>query len=225
MNNFVYLKKVPLFSDVTTSDLKLLQKIGKVRKFAKGEVIFTEDTSGDCLYIVLSGRVKIYAQSGQKKKTLAYLERGEHFGEMALLDLEPRSASSEALDDCELLVIKKSDFRTLLAKDPGISLQIMRTLSHRLRLANKEIESLTFENVLGRVASVLLELCSKYGESTAQGTRIRTPMSHQDLAELAGTGREVVSRTLNRFRRLSCISYDNHHLIISNAKKLREFIY
>ncbi|MFH1368652.1 MAG: Crp/Fnr family transcriptional regulator [Elusimicrobiota bacterium] len=225
MNNSVYLKKVPLFSDVKESDLKRLQKIGKVQKYRKTENIFTESASGDCFYVVLSGRVKIFAQSGEKKKTLAYLEKGEHFGEMALLDLEPRSASSQALDDCELLVIKKSDFRRLLAQDPGISFQIMRTLSHRLRLANKEIESLTFENVLGRVASALLDLCSKYGESVAQGTRIKMPLSHQDIAELAGTGREVVSRTINRFRRLNCINYDNHHLIITNAKKLREFIY
>lgn len=225
MENFKHLKKVPLFSDVSDKDLKCLQKIAKVRKFAKGEIIFTEDTSGDCLYIVISGRVKIFAQQGNKKKTLAYLEKDEHFGEMALLDMEPRSASSEALDECDLLVIKKHDFRTLLAQDPGISLQIMRTLSHRLRLANKEIESLSFENVLGRVASALLDLCSKYGESVAHGTRIKMPVSHKDIAELAGTGREVVSRTLNRFRRLNCIKYDDHRLIITNAKKLREFIY
>jgi CRP/FNR family transcriptional regulator, cyclic AMP receptor protein len=219
-----YLRKVPLFSDVREKDLKKVVRIGKVQKFEKGQVIFTEDESGECFYIVLSGRVKIFAQSGKKKKTLAYLEKGEHFGEMALLDMEPRSASSEAMENCAVLVINKKDFRGLLARNPGISIQIMRTLSHRLRLANKEIESLTFENVLGRVANVLLDMVSKYGESTAMGSRIKVPLSHQEIAELAGTGREVVSRTLNRFRRLNCIGYDNKHLIITNGRKLREYI-
>ena len=216
---------MPLFSGIRPIDLAKVRKIGRIQKYAKGKVIFTEDESGECFYIVLSGRVKIFAQSGAKKKTLAYLEKGEHFGEMALLDLEPRSASSGASEDTELLVINKKDFRALLARHPEISIQIMRTLSHRLRLANKEIESLTFENVLGRVANVLLDMCSKYGETTALGSRIKVPLSHQEIAELAGTGREVVSRTLNRFRRLNCIGYDNKHLIVTNGRKLREFIY
>jgi len=72
---------------------------------------------------------------------------------------------------------------------------------------------------------VLLDMCSKYGETTALGSRIKVPLSHQEIAELAGTGREVVSRTLNRFRRLNCIGYDNKHLIVTNGRKLREFIY
>ena len=167
--------------------------------------------------------MKIFTSSGRKKKTLAYLEKGEYFGEMALLDMEPRSASSLALEDCELFVIKKQDFRNLLGKYPRIAFQIMRTLSRRLRQANKEIEALSFGNVIGRIANAVLDLADKYGEKTDQGIRIKMPFSHQDIAELAGTGREMVSRILNRFRRLSCINYSNKYLVVTNMNKLKQW--
>ncbi len=225
MDKTAYLKNVPLFAEFGRDDLQRLQRIGRIQKFGSGETIFNEDTSGECLYIVIHGRVKIFTCSGHKKKTLAYLEAGEFFGEMSLLDMEPRSASSIAQELCELLVINKKDFRRLLAKHPNISFQTMKTLSHRLRQADKEIESLSFENVLGRIASALLNLAKKYGEDTPQGRRIKMPLNHQEIAELAGTGREMVSRTLNRFRRLQCITFDNRRVVIKNPEKLKEWVY
>ncbi|MBN1621104.1 MAG: Crp/Fnr family transcriptional regulator [Endomicrobiales bacterium] len=224
MERIAYLKKVPLFTDLTNVDLKRMSKIGSIQKYNRGKMIFDEDTSGGKFYVVMSGRVKIFTSSGSKKKTLAYLEKSEFFGEMALLDMEPRSASSIALDDCELFVIKKQDFRGLLAKYPGISFQIMKTLSKRLRQTNKEIEALTFGNVISRIASALIDLALKYGEDGSQGCKINMPFSHQDIAELAGTGREMVSRILNRFRRLNCISYSNRCLVITDMNKLKQWI-
>jgi CRP-like cAMP-binding protein len=218
-----YLKKVPLFMEFKDRDLEKLAKIGQVAGFAPCEKIFTEDTSGDNLYVVLSGRVKIFAQSGAKKKTLAYLEKGEFFGEMALLDLQPRSASSVAAEACELFVVKKKDFQKLLAEYPSISLQIMKTLSRRLRQADKDIEALAFGDVLGRIASTLLELSAKYGEVTKDGCTIQMPLNQRDIAEIAGTGREMVSRTLNRFRRLKLVTYNDRYLMVIDAQKLKLF--
>lgn len=223
MDKTGYLKNVPLFSEIPGPDLKRIGRIGTLRRFKQGEEIFAEDTVGDRLYIVLSGRVKIFSSFGKRNKTLAYLERGEFFGEMSLLDRELRSASSVALEDCELLVISKQDFRALIGRYPRISLQIMKTLSLRLRQADREIESLAFGHVLGRVAAALLELSGKYGEQTPAGMRIKMPLNHRDIAEIAGTGREMVSRILNRFRRLQCISYGSTYLTITNAEKLKEW--
>lgn len=225
MDKFSYLKKVPLFSDLNNSELKLIQRICKIKRFSAGETIFDEHTSGNCLYVVISGRVKIFRCTGKKKKTLAYLEKGEFFGEMSLLDMEPRSASSDALAECELLVIKKDDFKKLLAKYPHISFQVMKTLSRRLRQADDEIESLSYENVFGRIAGTLLELSSKYGEETSSGTRIKMSLNHQDLAELTGTAREMVSRTLNRLKRLNYITYASGHIVITDTAKLKNFVY
>lgn len=220
-----YLSKVPLFSGFSAADIGRLKGIVKSEEFKKNAVIFDEKAPGDRLYIVVEGRVKIFASSGIRKKTLAYLEPGEFFGEMALLDMEPRSASSVALEHSELLVIKKKDFQKLMERHPRLSLSVIRTLCLRLRQADHEIESLAFGNVIGRVASTLLELAARYGKITDIGCRIDVQLSHKDIAELAGTGREMVSRTLNRFRRLKCIDYEERHLLITNASKLKSFIY
>lgn len=223
MEKILFLKNVPFFNELSSKDLQRLQKISTVKYFKCGEKIFDEDTPGDRLYVVLSGRVKIFAVSGLKKKTLAYLEKGEFFGEMTLLDLEPRSASSVAMEHSELLVIKKKDFQELLLSHPGISLQIMKTLCRRLRAADKEIEALAFGDVLGRIASTLLELSAKYGEITEDGCEIKVPLNQRDIAEIAGTGREMVSRTLGRFKRLKIISYDEKTLRVIDAQKLKLF--
>jgi len=223
VNRLSYLKNVPLFTEFDNRGLRILQKIARIANFKKGEKIFDENASGDRLYIVLSGRVKIFAASGVKKKTLAYLEKGEFFGEMALLDMQPRSASSIAMEPSELLVIKKKDFQRLIKDYPEISLQIMKTISKRLRQADKEIEALTFGDVLGRIASTLLQLSAKYGEITENGCEIKMPLNHRDIAEIAGTGREMVSRTLNRFRRLKLISYNDRSLRVIDGQKLKLF--
>jgi CRP-like cAMP-binding protein len=206
------------------SDLRRIVKIGKKQIVLQGRTIFNENTSGERFYIVISGRIKIFTISGEKKKTLAILEKGEFFGEMALLDMEPRSASSIALQDSELIVIKKQDFRKLLAKQPNIAFQIMKTISQRLRQADKEIEALTFGDVIGRLANTLLELAKKYGQNSPEGIKINMPFSHQDIAELIGTGREMVSRVLNRFRRLNCITYSGRLLVLTNRDKLKQWV-
>lgn len=220
-----YLSKVPLFSGLSPADIGRLARIVKREEYGRNTIIFDEKAAGDRFYIVVSGRVKIYASSGMRKKTLAYLEPGEFFGEMALLDLEPRSASSVALETSELLVIEQKDFKKLIERYPRLSLAVIKTLCLRLRQADREIEALAFGNVVGRVASTLLELAARYGKIIDRGCRIDVQLSHKDIAELAGTGREMVSRTLNRFRRIKCIEYEERHLIITNASKLKSLIY
>ena len=225
MDRLKYLKKVPLFSEFGKTDISRLSKISKLHRYKRGDVICREDTAGEFLYVVVSGNVKIFAASGKKKKTLAYLEEGEFFGEMSLLDTAPRSASAVAVNDCDCMMINKKDFQMLLKKYPDMAYHVLTTLSKRLRQADKEIEVLTFENVLGRIAKTLLDLSRKYGERSSEGCRIKMHLSHQELAEIAGTGREMVSRTLNRFRRFGCVEYKNRCLVIKNVEKLKEWIY
>jgi CRP/FNR family transcriptional regulator, cyclic AMP receptor protein len=214
-----------VFSEFADSDMRLLEKISSVERFGAGEAIFSEDESGDKLYIVICGRVKIFTCSGVRRKILAYLEKDEFFGEMALLDAEPRSASSVAMDECELIVIRKKDFRKLLEKYPRLAFQVMKTLSKRLRRADKQIESLIFSNVFGRIAETLLHLAGKYGQKAGAGIRLKIPVSHKEIAELTGTGREVVSRILNRFKRFNCIAYKDKRLVITDPQKLKTWIY
>jgi CRP-like cAMP-binding protein len=220
MLKLVYLKNIPLFSGFSKQGLEKMARLGKTEVFNAGETIFSEYSGGDKLYIVISGRVKIFTEAGQKKKTLAHIEKSEFFGEMALIDKQPRSASSVAMEHSELFTIKKKDFQQLLAKYPSIYLQVLKTLSMRLRQADKEIEALTFGDVLGRVAATLLQLSSRYGQTTKGGCTLQMPVNQSDIAEIAGTGREMVSRILNRFRRLKVIEYNEKYLKVIDAQKL-----
>lgn len=216
------LKKIVLFRRLPERDLDKIKSIGKFRNYKPGEIIFGENTSGNALYIVLSGVVKIFTQTGLKKKTLAYLKPGEFFGEMSLIDLKPRSASAVALENCELMVIEKKEFNRLLSRDINIVLNIMRTLTLRLRTADQEIERLAFSSLTGRLAKTLVDLATKHSKRCPAGYQILIRLSHQDLADFTGTSREMISKQLNNFKRLGYIKTEKKALIVSNIKELKK---
>lgn len=224
MDYIKYLKRVPIFTGLSSADLRKVLNIAKVKVFCASKSIFGEDTAGDRLYVVLSGRVKIFTSLGERKKTLAYLDAGEFFGEISLLDSRPRSASCNAIENCELLVISKNDFHQLLLRYPRMCLRVLETISRRLRQADSEIESLTFENVLGRVAGVLLKFGEKYGGQLGVNGSMCLDLTQKEISEIVGTSREVVSRIVNRFKRLGCVKYDGKLCFITDEKKLKQFV-
>src|SRR5439155_11645657 len=135
-----FLRGVELLNALTSEDLLRVAQMCQLVKFRRAERIFTESQPGACLYVVMSGRVKIFGSSTQGRfKTFAYLEPGDFFGEMSLIDDEVRSASASALEDSVLIMLKSEDWRKLMIARPAIALTILKTLSTRLRRANKEI--------------------------------------------------------------------------------------
>jgi CRP/FNR family transcriptional regulator, cyclic AMP receptor protein len=221
-----FLRGVELMTGLSSEDLLRLAQLCQLVKFRRAERIFTESQPGACLYVVMSGRVKIFGSSSQgRAKTFAYLEPGDFFGEMSLIDDEVRSASAAALEDSVLIMLKSEDYRKLMLMRPAIALEVLKTLSSRLRRANKEIEALSFNNVLGRIAQILLDLADRYGKKTDEGIRIEMELSHKELAEMAGTAREVISRVISRFRRIGCVSFFDNKLIITDHDKLKSWIF
>lgn len=221
-----FLRGVELLNGLSADDLLRLAQFCQIVKFRRAERIFTESQPGACLYVVMAGRVKIFGSSTQgRSKTFAYLEPGDFFGEMSLIDDEVRSASASVLEDSVLIMLKRDDYQKLLLSRPAIALSVMKTLSSRLRRANKEIEALSFNNVLGRIAQILLDLADRYGKKTDEGIRIEMEMSHKELAEMAGTAREVISRVISRFRRMGCVSFFDNKIIITDHDKLKSWIF
>lgn len=221
-----FLRGVELLTGLSSDDLSRVAQTCQLVKFRRAERIFTEAQPGACLYVVMSGRVKIFGSSSQgRAKTFAYLEPGDFFGEMSLIDEEARSASAAALDDSVLIMLKSDDYRKLMISRPAIALAVLRTLSARLRRANREIEALSFNNVLGRIAQILLDLSERYGKKTDQGIQIGMALSHKELAEMAGTAREVISRVISRFRRMGCVSFADNKLTITDRDKLKTWIF
>ncbi len=226
MNRREVLKQVPLFANITAKDLNLIAKNTIERKYPKGSYLFFENEEGNSLYIVVSGLVKIFKsdQTG-RTKTLAYLKEGDFFGEMAMLDEQKRSASASVLEDSVVLILNRSDFQMEILNNPLIALRLMQAISSRLRSADKQIEDLTFRNLPGRVASAIIELSKKHGIKTAAGqVKIDLKLTHQELAEMIGTAREVVTSILNDFRKAKCIAIEEKHIIIIDLKELRSWI-
>ena len=220
------LKRVPLFSKIEDKELEKITEISHLKKYRKDEDIFSEGEVGDALYILVSGVVKIFRTSSDGRiKTLALLQKGDFLGEMALLEREIRSANVRAVEDAEMLVINRGDFEESLTSNPRIAFRIMETLCARLRDADKQIESLTFQNVSGRLVIALLDLAEKHGVQTDKGIKIDMELTHQELSEMVGTAREVVSRILNDFRKTNCIEIEKHYITITDKEELKKMLY
>ncbi len=215
------LRRVPFFAKLQTADLKEVYKISRIREYGPGEPIFAKAASAEQMFIVLSGRVKIYTPSSSKKrKTFAYLQPGDFFGEMALLEGKPRSASAEASAYTKLLMITKRDFQRLLTRDhPRLSIYLLKVFSERLRRANEEIEGFLFRNILGRVAKTLNDL-GKRGEKKRGGVELPEHYTQQELADLVGTTREPLTRALSALRRAQLIDHVDGRYFIKDPDKL-----
>jgi len=221
-----FLRGVELLNGLSSTDLNRVANVCELVQYRRADKIFEEYQPGGTMYVVMTGRIKIFGSSSQgRSKTFAYLEPGDFFGEMSLIDEEVRSASASALEDTVLIMLKADDFRKLIVSRPNIGLGMLKTLSGRLRKSNKEIEALSFNNVLGRIAQILLDLADRYGKKTDEGVRIEMLLSHRELAEMAGTAREVISRVISRFRRIGCVTIFDNRIIITDREKLKGWIF
>lgn len=201
------LKKIPFLSALTPAHLREVYRLAREIDVPAGEPVFSKRQDADAMFIVLSGRIKIFIDSaGKKRKTFAYLTEGEFFGEMALLEDRLRTASATAVEPSKLMIIYKKDFQRLLKKDSKLALYLLQTVSARLRHANEEIEGMLFRNILGRVAKVMLELAKRSGEVWNDGLILKQRFTQQELADLVGTTREPLTRALSSLRRAGLVA-------------------
>lgn len=189
------LAKTPLFQGVSPQALEVAREAFVTRNYPAGKVIFEAGDMGAALYIVQSGQVRIYrTYLDGRERMFAFLGPGEVFGEMSLLDGQPRSASAKTTVDSVLLVLYQDAYWSLVRKWPEILHNLATILARRLRQANLELEVLSFEEGQGRVAHALSKLYRQ-----GYGDKLRIKLTHQELASLAGTSRETVTRVLRAF--------------------------
>jgi CRP/FNR family cyclic AMP-dependent transcriptional regulator len=192
------LAHAPLFAELEQKELEALAKTGERREFGRDEVIFGANEPADGLYVIATGRVKVCVSSaGGRELILATLGPEQFFGEMALLDNEPRSASVIAQLPTVAYRIRRDDFNRLLEHHPGIARKLLRELSQRLRRSNAQMESLATLDVVGRLARYFIDLARQHGQILGNGwVAVRRP-THQDIANSIGTSRETVTRLFN----------------------------
>jgi CRP/FNR family transcriptional regulator len=219
------LRKVPLFSQLEQGELVRFSRVAVPRSFPSGTRVFHEGDHSDACYIVRSGDFRVTREHPDGRAiTLANLGRGDIFGELAMLDGEVRSASVEALSDGELLALPAADVRALLARHPGITVKLVAALVRRLRSANERIARQSFQTVPSRVAGVLSQLVAEE-TPVSDGGGVTIRMNQADLAQLAGTSRESVSRFLAELERAGVVRSGRGRVTVLEPAKLRNYIF
>lgn len=221
-----FLRRVPIFQALNEDSLQRIAAIMLEKSYSRKSIIFHEGDYGDTLYIIKMGRVKIakVAIDG-REKTLTILQPGDFFGEMAIFDNLPRSATAEAIDqEVRLFGINKKDFERLIHENPSISLRIMKDLTRRIRQINQQVEDLAFKDVHGRVSSTLFQLLETEEKIRGQDlSHLR--MTHQDLANMVGSSRETVTRALNRLQSEGIIAISHQQIEIIDREYLEDKIF
>jgi CRP/FNR family transcriptional regulator, cyclic AMP receptor protein len=216
------IRAVPIFSELDDSEVKKIAEIGINRKYTKNGIIFLEEEEGAALFIITSGRVKVVRTDDQGKEViLSILGEGDFFGEMAILDGLPRSATVVSIDDSELFMIHRRDFLQLIEKSPQVAVSLLRELTRRLRKSDEQIKSLSLKDAVGRVANVIIQLADDSGKIKQGQVIIPDFPLQQDLANMAGTSRETISRTIHQFIREGLLEQRGNSIIITNFEKFK----
>jgi CRP/FNR family transcriptional regulator len=190
-----------IFEGLTDSDLADLDDRFAMATFRKGELIYSPFDRGEALFLLENGRVRLFRSANDGRQvTLAMLDPGASFGQISVLDEPLHDAYAEAMADCVVRVLRVADLERSIADHPRVALNLMRSLSERLRTAEDQIEALAFHPVPARLAGKLLELMDRYGRVTPNGIRIDERFTHMQLAEMIGTSRETLTKVLNELR-------------------------
>jgi len=224
LSNYIdFLKQVPIFSDLDEESLNIVANSGFLQSYKKDSLILSEEDAGNALFVISGGKVKVVrSDSGEKEVILAILNESDFFGEMALLDGLNRSANVIAMEDSKLFIIQRSEFLELLRKYPDVSIALLQELSTRLRASSMKIKALSLKDAEGKVATVLLQLAEDIGKIKQGIVEIeKLPFQHE-LANMAGTSRETISRTLHSFAKKGLVELDGSRLRIIDYEKFQE---
>jgi CRP/FNR family cyclic AMP-dependent transcriptional regulator len=211
-----FLRKVPLFTNLSETDLARLSESSRERNYPRNSVILFEDDPGDALYVVVTGQVKVVLIGEDGREViLSVLHEGNFFGEMALIDDEPRSAHVIAMADSNLLVLRREDFQRRLQESPTIALGLLLEMSRRLRKADDKIGGLVLLDVNGRVARLLLQMADEN-----DGKIITRKVTHHTIAQMIGSSRETVSRTIRDLADQGLIEVSRKSIVIKDRPAL-----
>lgn len=200
------------------ADLELIASLLIERRYPKGTTIVEEGLPGDYMYVIREGRVKVTKLSDEgREKILNFLDEGGFFGEMALLDRAPRSASVKTLKPVRLLALSRSDFLNALRTSPDLAMAVIQELTRRLREVDEQASSLSFQRVKERTKGLLRRLSA---EPTADPARSATPaLTHQQIADMIGTSRETVTRVVKDLKSEGWLRQDGKRYLVPSDEE------
>ncbi len=213
-----FLKSLPFFSGLSLGEPDTLSRFIFEKKFERGEIILLEGESAEVLYFVAYGVVKVFKISADGKEQILNIVRpGESFSDVSIFDGGTNPASAQSMSPVVLYGIEASDLKVILRNYPEVAKNIIKVLAGRVRHLMSLVEDLSFRQVIGRVAKILLEYA---GDGAGSGPRL----TQQDMAAIAGTAREVVGRSLKALEGEGVIRLERHRVVISNQKALEEMV-
>ena len=213
-----WLERVSIFNELDAASAAALGGLFKERTFEKDALVVGQSDAGDALYVLTEGRVKVvlYGVSG-REVILSVFRPGDFFGEMSLLDDQPRSANVIAVESSRMLVLDRGAFAKHLATHPSTALKVLAELSRRLRRADAVIGNLALLDVLGRVARFLRELAKAEGKPTPDGMVITHRPTQSEIAAMIGTSRETVSRAMSEFQRRGFLHMSGKRIVLRHG--------
>ncbi len=217
------LRLVPLFADLDEPVLGQLASVCQEKNYEKDVHILQQEQSGDNFFIIDRGSVKVtrLAEDG-REAVLAFLHEGDFFGELTILDGETRSANVITLETCIIQTISRHDFLDLIEHHPKVAISLLRELALRLRKTDLHLEYLTLSDAEGKIAAILIELAEEYGTYKMGDVTINQLPMQQDIANMAGTTRETVSRMIKKLEDKNWLGRDGQKLVINKYAKFKE---
>jgi CRP/FNR family cyclic AMP-dependent transcriptional regulator len=214
------IRKVPLFSTLTDEEFNSLQHIFIQRSYRRNQIIFLEEETGNYMYLVLTGKVKVSKSSSAGKETLLAIHKaGDFFGEMSLLDGKTSPATVSAMEDSKIISVSGMDFHKYLMHNEKVLLQIIDVLCARLRQV-WQTQSLNSSKADAKIRMGIHQLAKRHGVQDAHGTIIDLKITHQELAEMVGTSRETVTRVIAHLREEGIIEVDQRRMTLLNPQAL-----
>jgi CRP/FNR family transcriptional regulator, cyclic AMP receptor protein len=211
-----FLGTVPLFNALERNELESFAELSRERSYPRGSVILFENDPGDSLFVVRAGRVKVVLIGEDGREViLGVLGVGQYFGELSLIDEQPRSAHVIAMEDATLIVLRREDFRRKVESTPSVAWSLLTELSRRLRRADDKIGGLVLLDVPGRIARLLLDLSEESGTD-----QIEKSLTHQTIAQMIGASRETVSRAMKDFQESGWITVERRRISLANRPAL-----
>ncbi len=219
------LAQIPLFAGLTADELAGLAVCLRGRPYRRGEVIFVQGDPGTSLYLIETGRVKIVLTSPEDKQViLAQLGPADFFGDLALLDGEPRSADAVAQEPSQLWLLQRNDFLRFLETRPAVATRLLAVLSRRLRRNARLLQDAAFLDIPGRLARVILDLAEAEGQPAGAGLVVAWPLTQAELAAMVGATRESVNKWLRSYERRGLIRRERGLIVVLSPEGLRRCI-
>lgn len=207
------LSQVEIFAGLSDTELEALMNSSVCRQYPKNTVIINDGDNADSLYVIDSGRVKVYCSDKNGKEFIMNtMEAGDYFGELALLDDDRRSASVRTMDKCSFRIVYKEDFERVITEHPNIARILIRNLTRRVRTLTDKVKSLALQDVYGRVTKVLTGMAQARDD---ERMFIEERLTQQDIADRVGASREMVARILKDLTIGQYIGFEGRNIIIN----------